>query len=190
MTSLGRVYRRLGFVMQLHLGVIRNNSARMFQSVGPDTGFDSIGDGVSAASLSALLDSLDRTDELPKTVLYTLNDNDNGKLESLAGCFQGAPEGAKVQFGAAWWFHDNRDGMRNQMKTLANMGVLGSFIGMLTDSRSFASYPRHEYFRRILCGLLGEWAENGELPDDERLLSEMVRNICYRNAARYFGIDA
>lgn len=190
MTALGRVYRRLGFVMQLHLGVIRNNSARMFRLTGPDTGFDSVGDGVSAASLSALLDGLDRTDELPKTVLYTLNDNDNAKLESLAGCFQGGPDGAKVQFGAAWWFHDSRDGMLNQMRTLANMGLLGSFIGMLTDSRSFASYPRHEYFRRILCGLLGGWAENGEAPADERLLGDMVQNICYRNAARYFGIES
>lgn len=188
MLSLGRLYARMGFTMQLHFGVIRNTNTRRFRALGPDTGFDAIGDPLPAASLIALLDGLEETGELPQTVLYTLNPVDNDKFASIAGGYQGDGVRGKVQFGAAWWFNDHLDGMLAQMKTLANTGLLSGFIGMLTDSRSFLSYTRHEYFRRILCDLLGGWAEAGLAPMDLEQLGGMVKDICFDNAARYFGI--
>ena len=175
--------------MQLHFGVVRNTNTRQFRVLGPDTGFDSIGDSLPAASLIALLDGLEVTGELPRTVLYTLNPADNAKFASVAGSFQSGPARGKVQCGAAWWFNDHLDGMLDQMKTLANTGLLSTFIGMLTDSRSFLSYTRHEYFRRILCDLLGGWAEQGLAPGDPAALGGMVQDICYNNAVRYFGLS-
>lgn len=189
MLALGKIYHRLDFVMQLHLSVVRNNSSRMVNLLGPDTGFDTIGDQISTVSLSALMDGLDKTDELPQTILFTLNDNDNAKLAGIAGCFQSGRIKSKVQFGAAWWFHDHRNGMVKQMEVLADTGLLSSFIGMLTDSRSFLSYTRHEYFRRILCDLLGSWMENSEVPMDFDLMGNIVENICYNNAMDYFHMD-
>lgn len=187
MLELGRIYRRKGFVMQLHVGVIRNNNTRMFKSVGKDTGFDAIGDGISAASLTALLDGLEKTDELPKTVVYCLNDNEYDKIASILGCYQRGPAG-KLQLGPAWWYNDHYDGIVNHLKTISNMGLLGTFIGMLTDSRSFLSYTRHEYFRRILCNLIGGWIQNGFAPEDYEYLGSMIRDICYNNALKYFNI--
>lgn len=189
MLELGRLYHRLDFSMQLHFGVVRNTNTRQFRVLGPDTGFDSIGDSLPAASLIALLDGLEVTGELPRTVLYTLNPADNAKFASVAGSFQSGPARGKVQCGAAWWFNDHLDGMLDQMKTLANTGLLSTFIGMLTDSRSFLSYTRHEYFRRILCDLLGGWAEQGLAPGDPAALGGMVQDICYNNAVRYFGLS-
>lgn len=188
MLALGRLYHNMGFAMQLHFGVVRNTNTRRFQALGPDTGFDSIGDPLPAASLIALLDGLESTGELPRTVLYTLNPVDNDKFASVAGGYQGDGIRGKVQFGAAWWFNDHLDGMTAQMKALANTGLLDGFIGMLTDSRSFLSYARHEYFRRLLCDLLGGWADEGLAPMDMERLGGMVRDICYDNAARYFGL--
>jgi glucuronate isomerase len=186
---LGREYARHGWTMQLHIGALRNNSTRMFNKLGPDTGFDSIGDEIFAQGLSKLLDSLDSTDELPKTILYCLNPRDNYVLGTMIGAFQGGGIPGKIQFGSGWWFCDQRDGMEDQMKALANLGLLSRFVGMLTDSRSFLSYTRHEYFRRILCNLLGRWVENGEYPADFEMLETIVKGICYNNAANYFGIE-
>lgn len=186
--SLGRLYHRMGFVMQLHFGVLRNCNSRLFARTGPDAGFDSVGDGVSAASMAALFDALDRTGELPPTVVYSLNACDDDKLASVLGCFQEGSFPQKMQLGAPWWFSDHRDGMVKQMKALANTGLLSGFIGMLTDSRSFLSYARHEYFRRVLCDLLGGWMDAGDIPDDEALIGSMVKDICYGNAAAYFGL--
>ena len=186
MIFLGKQYARVGWVMQLHIGTIRNNSKRMMDKLGPDTGFDCIGDYVFAKSLSSLLDALDYTDELPKTILYCLNPRDNEVLGTIMGCFQGGGIPGKIQFGSGWWFNDQKDGMIRQMVALANLGLLSRFVGMLTDSRSFLSYTRHEYFRRILCNLIGEWVENGEAPNDMVLLGEMVKNICFLNAKKYF----
>lgn len=185
---LGRQYRRLGWVMQLHIGTLRNTNSRMLKKLGPDTGFDSIGDWTFASELASLLDSLDKTDELPKTILYHLNPRDNEILGTIMGCFQGGSIPGKVQFGSAWWFNDQKDGMEKQLTTLANLGLLSRFVGMLTDSRSFLSYIRHEYFRRILCNILGNWVEKGEIPDDMELLGKLVQDICYNNAESYFGI--
>jgi glucuronate isomerase len=186
---LGRLYSKLGWTMQLHLAALRNNNTRMLKELGPDTGFDSINDEKVAYSLSRLLDSLEVDNLLPKTILYTLNPKDNYVLSTMLGNFQGAQVPGKIQFGAAWWVLDSKEGMIEQMKILANTGLLSRFVGMLTDSRSFLSYTRHEYFRRILCNLLGEWAENGEVPDDMELLGNMVQGICYNNARGYFDID-
>ncbi|HPT88623.1 MAG TPA: glucuronate isomerase [Bacillota bacterium] len=188
MLFLGREYARLGWAMQLHIGTIRNNNSRMMRLLGPDTGFDAIADYTYGESLAKFLDALDSTDQLPKTILYTLNPRDNEMLGTIIGCFQGGIPG-KMQFGSGWWFNDQKDGMIRQMVALANLGLLSRFVGMLTDSRSFLSYTRHEYFRRILCNLLGEWVENGEAPNDMKLLGEMVQNICYNNAKNYFGIE-
>lgn len=187
--NLGRLYRKMGFVMQLHFGVLRNTNSRMFPRTGPDAGFDCVGDGVSAASMAALFDALDKTDELPPTVIYSLNACDDDKLASVLGAFQQGTFPQKMQLGAPWWFSDHKDGMVKMMKALANTGLLSGFIGMLTDSRSFLSYARHEYFRRVLCGLLGQWMEDGEIPDDEALVGAMVKDICYGNAAAYFGLE-
>ena len=186
---LGRQYARLGWTMQLHLGTIRNNNSRMMKLLGPDTGFDAIGDYTIAEALSNFLDALDATDELPKTILYCLNPRDNEVLGTIIGCFQGGGIPGKIQFGSGWWFNDQKDGMIKQLVALANLGLLSRFVGMLTDSRSFLSYTRHEYFRRILCNLIGEWVENGEFPNDLPLLGSIVQNICFNNANHYFGID-
>ena len=186
---LGREYRRHNWTMQLHIGARRNNNTRMFQHLGPDSGFDCMADGRLAAPLTRFLDSLEQTDELPRTVIYILNPRDNDLVASLIGCFQGGEVPGKMQFGSGWWFNDQKDGMTRQMLALANMGLLSRFIGMLTDSRSFLSFPRHEYFRRLLCDILGGWAENGEAPRDIELLGGMVEDICWNNAERYFGIE-
>jgi glucuronate isomerase len=185
---LGKQYARLGWVMQLHMGTIRNNSTRMMRMLGPDTGFDAIADYTIADSLAKFLDTLDTTDELPKTILYCLNPRDNDLLGTIMGCFQGGGIPGKIQFGSGWWFNDQKDGMLKQMTALANLGLLSRFVGMLTDSRSFLSYTRHEYFRRILCNLIGEWVEAGEAPNDINLLGSMVQNIAFNNAKDYFGV--
>jgi glucuronate isomerase len=174
--------------MQLHIGAQRNNNTRMFETLGPDTGFDSMGDGLLAQPLARFLDRLDRTAELPQTIIYILNPRDNELIASLIGCFQDGSVPGKVQFGPAWWFNDQKNGMEWHMTALANMGLLSRFVGMLTDSRSFLSFPRHEYFRRILCGMLGSWVEAGEAPKDMELLGSMVEDICYNNARAYFGL--
>ena len=186
--ALGRMYHARGWVMQYHIGALRNNNRRMFRRCGPDAGFDSIGDGEIAEGLSRLMGGLDATEQLPKTILYCLNPKDNYVLGAMAGNFQGGVPG-KVQFGSGWWFNDQRDGMLEQMKALANLGLLGHFVGMLTDSRSFISYPRHEYFRRVLCEMIGGWVENGEYPADMDALKALVEGICYKNAVQYFGIE-
>lgn len=180
-------YTRLGWTMQLHIGALRNNNTRMFKRLGPDTGFDSINDLCIAEKLSAFMDCLDKDEVLPKTILYTLNPKDNYVLGTMLGNFQSAPVKGKIQFGSAWWFNDQRDGMVEQMKALANLGMLANFVGMLTDSRSFVSYTRHEYFRRILCNLIGKWVEDGEYPEDYGMLEKIVKGICYENAKKYFN---
>ncbi len=183
----GREYAKYGWTMQIHMGAIRNNNSRMFKKLGADTGFDSIGDFSVALNLSRLLDTLEAEDLLPKTILYSLNPCDNYVLATMLGNFQGSGVPAKIQLGSGWWFNDQRDGMVEQMKALANLGILGRFVGMLTDSRSFVSYPRHEYFRRIMCNLIGEWVEKGEYPNDEKMLEKIVKGICYYNAKNYFN---
>ncbi len=182
----GAAYAKRGWTMQIHVGAIRNNNTNMYKKLGPDTGFDSIGDTRLAEPLSRLLDSLDTDDLLPKTILYSLNPGDNYTLATMMGNFQRAPFRSKIQLGSGWWFNDQRDGMEAQLRAFANLGVLGCFVGMLTDSRSFVSYPRHEYFRRILCNLLGSWVDAGEYPNDEESLAAIVRGICYENAKSYF----
>ncbi len=184
---LGKEYAKLGWVMQLHIGTIRNVNSRMMNLLGPDTGFDTIGDESFAQPLAKFLDALDRTNELPKTILYCLNPRDNEVLATMIGSFQGGGIPGKIQFGSGWWFNDQKDGMIRQMIALSNVGLISRFVGMLTDSRSFLSYIRHEYFRRILCNLLGEWVENGEVPEDMDLLGKVVKDICYYNANDYFG---
>ncbi len=187
LSECAKEYSRLGWAMQLHIGAMRNNNTRMFEKLGADTGFDSINDLCIAEKLSRLLDSLSRDEILPKTILYTLNPKDNYVLGTMIGNFQSGPTKSKLQFGSSWWFNDNEDGMISQLKALGNLGILGRFIGMLTDSRSFVSYPRHEYFRRILCNLLGEWVEGGRYPEDFDSLETIVRGISYSNAKEYFG---
>ncbi len=186
--EIGRMNYRRGWTMQLHIGAQRNNNSRMLKSLGPDTGFDSMADGRVAAPLSRLLDMLDSENHLPKTLLYVLNPRDNDLIASLIGAFQDGSVPGKIQFGSGWWFNDHKEGMERQMTALANMGILYRFVGMLTDSRSFLSFPRHEYFRRILCNLIGEWVERGEAPRDMNFLGEMVRRISYQNAEEYFNI--
>ena len=186
---LGREYAARGWVMQLHLSAIRNNSFRMQRILGPDTGFDSMDDRVYGRALVAFLSQLDETNQVPKTILYSLNPVDNDLLATIAGSFQGGGISGKMQLGSAWWFNDQKDGMIRQMVTLANIGLLSRFVGMLTDSRSFLSYTRHEYFRRILCDLLGTWVENGEAPSDLELMGGIVRDICFNNAQDYFAVE-
>ena len=173
--------------MQLHIGALRNNNKSMYEKLGPDVGFDSINDLNIAEKLSAFLGDLEYADSLPKTILYTLNPKDNYVLGTMMGNFQKAPTPGKIQFGSGWWFNDNRDGMESQMQAFANLGLLGKFVGMLTDSRSFVSYPRHEYFRRILCNLVGKWVTEGEYPNDEKYLKEIIEGVSYKNAKEYFG---
>ena len=188
--ALGREYRRLDVVMQLHFGVIRDNSRRVFRALGPDAGVDSIGDRVSVRELAAFLNALDETDELPKTILYSLDPNDNAAIVTVMGAFQTGEAVGKVQHGSAWWFNDHKTGMIDQLTTLAADGYLAGSVGMLTDSRSFLSYARHEYFRRILCELLGSWVENGEFPPDEKALRTITEGVCFRNAERFFHLSA
>jgi glucuronate isomerase len=185
--EVGRMNARRGWAMQLHLAAIRNLNTPMFKKLGPDTGYDAAGDEQVARKLAAFLDALQREDLLPKTILYSLNPCDYEVLGSIMGCFQGAVPG-KMQLGSAWWHNDHIEGMRRQMTSLANLGLLSRFVGMLTDSRSFLSFPRHEYFRRILCAMVGGWIEAGEAPADFEGLGGMVQDICYRNAKAYFAI--
>ena len=174
--------------MQLHMSAIRNLSSSLFTKLGPDVGNDAILDVHLAENLSGLLDAMQKQGSLPKTILYSLNPTHNYMLLTVGGCFAGGMPG-KIQLGSAWWFNDHINGMREQLKTVADVGVLGQFIGMLTDSRSFLSYFRHEYFRRIVCDLVGNWVENGEYPQDEEALRDIITGICYNNAVRFFGID-
>ena len=187
MIFVGREYHRLGWAMQLHYGCKRDNNTFRYGQLGPDTGYDCIDNYTPSAQLADFLNALNATDELPKTIIYSLNPNDNAVIGTILGCFQDAGVAGKVQQGSAWWFNDHKTGMIEQMTSLANLGLLGNFIGMLTDSRSFLSYTRHEYFRRILCELIGGWVENGEYPADMEVLGRMVEDISYRNAVRYFG---
>ncbi len=182
-------YNRLGWVMQLHYNCLRNPNSAMFAKLGPDHGFDCIGPDNGGAKLAKLLDTLYACNGLPRTVIYSLDGNDNAFIDSLIGSFQGAGVRGKIQHGSAWWFNDTLEGMRNQLKSLASLSILGNFIGMLTDSRSFLSYTRHEYFRRILCQVIGEWVEGGEYPLDMNQLGEIVKDICCENALRYFGLE-
>lgn len=184
---LGQEYANRGWAMQLHIGAQRNNNSRYFAQLGADSGFDSMGDKPYAFELARLLDEMDKTNQLPKTILYCLNPRDNEMLATMTGNFQGGGIAGKVQFGSGWWFNDQKDGMQRQLQQLSQLGLLSQFIGMLTDSRSFLSYTRHEYFRRILCNMMGSWVQDGEVPDDMELLGNMVSNICFNNAARYFS---
>lgn len=189
MLFAGREYHRLDWAMQLHYGCKRDNNTRMYEAIGPDTGYDCINNSAPSSQMADLLNALSKTDQLPRTVLYSLNPNDNQAIVSLIGCFQDSTAVAKLQHGSAWWFNDHKTGMEEQLTSLANLGNLSGFIGMLTDSRSFLSYTRHEYFRRILCNLIGGWVENGEFPADFETLSEIVRDISYDNAKRYFKFN-
>lgn len=186
---LAKEYYKKGWGMEIHIGPMRNNNTKMLRKLGPDAGYDSIADNEVAYKLSRLLDSLDVEDSLPKTVLFTLNPKDNYVLGTMLGNFQSSEAASKIQFGTAWWFNDNLDGMREQIKALGNLGVLSKFIGMVTDSRSFLSYPRHEYFRRIVCEFIGNLVENGEYPDDLDFLKNAVKDIAFRNAKAYFSLD-
>ncbi|MFL6517169.1 MAG: glucuronate isomerase, partial [Bacillus sp. (in: firmicutes)] len=178
-----------GWAMQMHINALRNNNSRMFEAMGPDTGWDSINDEGIAKPLSKLLNLIEQESGLPKTIIYSLNPNDNNTIASMIGNFQGGGIPGKIQFGTAWWFNDNKDGMLEQMKSLSNMGLFSRFIGMLTDSRSFLSYTRHEYFRRVAISLIADWVENGEVPNNIEFLGKMVQGICYDNAKEYFGFD-
>ncbi|MCA4825427.1 MAG: glucuronate isomerase, partial [Serratia rubidaea] len=186
---LAAEYQRRGWVQQYHIGALRNNNSLMFERIGPDIGFDSINDRPLAQPLSRLLDAQARQGGLPKTILYCLNPRDNEVIGTMVGNFQGEGTPGKMQFGSGWWFNDQKDGMQRQMTQLAQLGLLSRFVGMLTDSRSFLSYTRHEYFRRILCQMIGRWVEDGEAPADLALLGEMVKNISFDNAKNYFAIE-
>ena len=188
MVNLGKMYHKHDIVMQLHIGALRNNNTRMFKKLGADVGFDSIDDAEVAMPLSRLLDSLATEDMLPKTILYCLNPKDNEVLGTMIGNFQGGGIAGKIQFGSGWWFNDQKDGMERQMMALSQLGLISQFVGMLTDSRSFLSYTRHEYFRRILCNYIGGLVENGEYPADMEFLGEIIENICYNNAVKYFNV--
>jgi glucuronate isomerase len=185
---LGRQYAKRGWVMQLHIGAQRNNNTRMFKLLGADCGFDSIGDRPFAFELAALLNAMDISNELPKTILYCLNPRDNEMMATMIGNFQGGGIAGKIQFGSGWWFNDQKDGMQRQMEQLSQLGLLSQFVGMLTDSRSFLSYTRHEYFRRILCNMVGQWAAAGEIPNDMAILGKLVQDISYSNAKTYFRL--
>lgn len=188
MKFLGKLYSKFGWVMQLHIAALRDLNTNMFKKMGPDTGFDSMNDLTIAEPLARLMDSLEMEGALPKMILYSLNAKDSYTIGTIMGCFQGTSIPGKIQLGSAWWFNDSKTGMIDQMTTLANTGLLSRFVGMLTDSRSFLSYTRHEYFRRILCDLIGKWVENGEYPDDEEMLGNIVEGICYKNAKTYFNM--
>jgi len=186
---LGKEYHKRNWVMQLHIGALRNNNTRRLNELGPDTGYDAINNSFDIAKLSKFLNALDANDQLPKTIIYDLNPADNHKVVTLMQCFQDGVTPGKLQFGSGWWFMDQKDGMIDQMRALAANGVLSKFVGMLTDSRSFLSFPRHEYFRRILCQLLGEYVEAGEYPADIEFLGSVVEDICYNNSKEYFGFE-
>ncbi len=188
MLFFGKLDAEKGWVKQLHLGALRSVNTRLLAKIGPDTGFDSIGDFSQASTLAAYLNRLDQEDALPKTIIYNLNPADNYVFATMLGNFQDGTIPGKLQLGSGWWFLDQKEGMEWQMNALSNLGLLSRFVGMVTDSRSFMSYPRHEYFRRVLCNLIGRDVENGELPDDEELLGLMVRNICYANARQYLAL--
>ena len=185
---LGKAYHRLGIAMQLHYSCLRNNNLRIFKVMGPDTGVDAIAQNTCGGNIALFLSALDIEGKCPKTIIYSLNPADNAQIGTLIGCFQDSSIPGKIQHGSAWWFNDTKSGMEEQMKSLANLGLLGNFIGMLTDSRSFLSYARHDYFRRILCNLIGNWVENGEYPNLDASLKKIVEGVSYRNAARYFDI--
>ena len=189
MLFVGKEYARLGWAMQLHHGCKRDNNVFRYEQLGPDTGYDCIDNYAPSGQMADFLNALNASDELPKTIIYSLNPNDNAAIGTILGCFQDSGAIGKIQQGSAWWFNDHKTGMIEQMTSLANLGLLGNFIGMLTDSRSFLSYTRHEYFRRILCELIGGWVENGEYPADMKVLGKMVEDISYNNAVRYFGFD-
>ena len=189
MLFIGKEYARLGWAMQLHYGCKRDNNVFRYEQLGPDTGYDCIDNYAPSGQMADFLNALNASDELPKTIIYSLNPNDNAAIGTILGCFQDSGAIGKIQQGSAWWFNDHKTGMIEQMTSLANLGLLGNFIGMLTDSRSFLSYTRHEYFRRILCELIGGWVENGEYPADMKVLGKMVEDISYNNAVRYFGFD-
>lgn len=190
MVFLGRLYAERGWTMQLHLGALRNANTRLLRLLGPDTGFDSIGDFPQAGGLAGLLDRLDTENALPKTILYNLNPADNHLFAAMIGNYQDGSVPGKVQYGGGWWFLDQKEGMEAQLNALSNLGLLARFVGMVTDSRSFMSYPRHEYFRRVLCNLIGRDIETGEIPDDDALTGPLVRNICHENARAYFDFPA
>lgn len=189
MLFVAKEYNKMGWVMQLHYGCKRDNNAFMFKQLGPDTGYDCINNYAPSAQMADFLNALSGTNEIPKTIIYSLNPNDNASIGTILGCFQDATTAGKIQQGSAWWFNDHKLGMIEQLSSLANLGCLGNFIGMLTDSRSFLSYTRHEYFRRIFCELVGTWVENGEFPNDTASLKELVENVSYNNAVRYFGFN-
>lgn len=189
MQFVGKEYHKRNWVMQLHYGCKRDNNVFRYNQLGPDTGFDCINNYAPSSSMADFLNTLNATDELPKTIIYSLNPNDNASIGTILGCFQDPTAVGKIQQGSAWWFNDHKTGMTEQMISLANLGLLGNFIGMLTDSRSFLSYTRHEYFRRIMCELIGGWVENGEYPNDKKQLEEIVKGISYNNAVRYFGFN-
>lgn len=188
MLHLGREYAKRNIVMQLHYGAQRNTNTKMFDRLGPDTGFDCISVKDCGEAIIGFLNALEMENALPKTILYSLNPQDNELLGTILGCFQGTEVAGKIQQGSAWWFNDTKTGMEAQLKSLANLSLLGNFVGMLTDSRSFLSYTRHEYFRRIVCNLIGDWVENGEYPNDQKALGKIVKDICYYNAERYFRL--
>ncbi len=182
-------YKKFGWVMQIHYNCMRNPNSKMFKKLGPDTGFDVIGPHNGSVSLARLLDAMYKNDNMPRIILYSLDSTDNSFIDTLLGAFQQEDYPGTLQHGSAWWFNDTMNGMREQMKSLASLGLLGNFVGMLTDSRSFLSYTRHEYFRRILCGLLGEWVEKGEYPEDMESLGKIVQDISYYNAKRFFSLE-
>ncbi len=186
---MGSEYSKRDWVMQLHYGCKRDNNTRMFHKLGPDTGYDCINNYAPSAEMTDYLNALVTADALPKTILYSLNPNDNQVIGTILGCFQDSSAAAKIQQGSAWWFNDHKTGMQDQMISLANIGNLSGFVGMLTDSRSFLSYTRHEYFRRILCNLIGTWVENGEYPADYEALEKIIKDICHNNAVNYFGFS-
>jgi glucuronate isomerase len=187
--ELARMDAEKDWTQQFHFGALRNINSRAMAALGPDSGYDTIGDFEMARALARFLDRLECEGRLARTILYVMNPRDNEVVAASIGCFQDGSLPGKMQFGSAWWFNDQKDGIEKQINTLSNMGLLSRFVGMLTDSRSFLSYPRHEYFRRVLCNLLGNDVENGELPDDMELIGNMVQDICFRNAVDYFGIE-
>lgn len=189
MLEFGRWDAARGWAKQLHLGALRNTNTRLLAKLGPDTGFDSIGDFPQARALGRYLDALDSTDQLPKTILYNVNPTDNYVLGTMIGNYQDGTVPGKLQFGSGWWFLDQKEGMEWQINALSNLGLLSRFVGMLTDSRCFISYPRHEYFRRVLCNLLGQDIARGEIPDDRELVGGLIQDICFRNARSYFGLE-
>lgn len=189
MLFVGTEYTKRNWVMQLHYGCKRDNNTPMFDRLGPDTGYDCINNYAPSSEMADFLNSLNKNGNLPKTIIYSLNPNDNQAIGTILGCFQDSTAVAKIQQGSAWWFNDHKTGMQDQMISLANLGNLSGFVGMLTDSRSFLSYTRHDYFRRILCNLIGEWVEKGEFPADYDTLEEIVKGICYNNSVNYFGFN-